>query len=254
MKDYKKLKSTSNAIKREIKNAPKTIAKNCGIVGFDDIIAELRNIEKNAQTVCDRTVSDVVNRGPSWIAQGVADRYGIKKADIVGQKIGKVNTKSTAVGLGGTHKYSAQLVYTGRQLTPVHFGMRPIKPPSVRSAYTLKATIYKGNRETIGKVKKLTKKQLTNVGRNFTHQGTQNSPQSPWMLQPTGNRKRGGGVDYIPFQRRSQTGGFQHAMRTVSLPQMITEGKDGPMHPEVEKRFIEALEKRLANHSKLLEK
>lgn len=251
-KDYKKLKNTGKAIKRELKNAPKTLAKKCGIRGFDDIVAELRQIEKDAQTVCERTVSDVVNRGPGWIAQGVAERYGIKQSDIIGQKVGQVHAKSTAIGIGGYHKFSAQLVYTGRRLTPAHFGMKPIRPPSVRSAYTLKATIYKGNRETIGKVKKLTRKQQANIGRNFTHQGTQNSPQSPWMLQPTGNQKAG--VDYLPFQRRGQTNPFEYVMRTVSLPQMVTQGENGPMHPEVAERFTEGLEKRLEHHMKLLEK
>ena len=100
---------------------------------------------------------------------------------------------------------------------------------------------------------KLTKKQRAALGKNFTRSGTQNSPKSPWMLQHTGNTKAEG-IDYIPFQRRKQPGKFDEVMRTVSLPQMVTQGKNGPLRPEVEARFTEALAKRLEHHSKLLEK
>jgi hypothetical protein len=61
------------------------------------------------------------------------------------------------------------------------------------------------------------------------------------MLQRTGET-------YIPFQRRTQPGKMKFVQRAVSLPQMITEGKNGPFHPEVEQSFNENLEKRFKHY------
>lgn len=218
----------------------------CQIKNLKKIKKDLDRMKKAPQMVIGRTMSDIKSRGPSWIAQGVVERYGIKKQDIMSGKVGSVSFK-------GDSLKNLQIVYEGGQLTPAHFGMRPISPPKPGSPYTLKATIYKGNRQTISKIKKLTKKQRENIGRNFTHQSTQNSPQSPSMLQHTGNKKENG-IDYIPFQRVSQPGKRVKKFTTVSLPQMVTQGENGPMHPEVAKRFNDGLEKRLNHHMKLLEK
>ena len=222
-----------------------------GIIGLDRVLKELQDINKKAEMVCQRTVSDVATRAPGWIAQGAADRYAIKKNSITGQKVGNVDVKTTATNGGAYHGFRATITYTGRRLTPARFTMKPAAPPPGRAGYTLKAEIRKGQSKQLGKVKKLTRKQWYNIGRNFTHQGTRNSPVSPWMLQPTGN-KRADGIPYIPFQRVKQPGNMTEVMRTISLPQMVTQGKNGPMHPEVEKHVMEGLEKRLENHLKLL--
>lgn len=216
------------------------------VKNLKQIKRDLERMKKAPQIVLDRTFSDVKQRGPSWIAKGVTERYGIKKKEILDGSVGQLIFQGDGI-------HNLQLEYSGRMLTPVHFNMRPISPPSPGNPYTIKATIYKGNRQTIGKIKKLTKKQRANIGRNFTHQSTRNSPQSPNMLQHTGNAKAGG-VDYIPFQRGTQPGKRDKKFTTVSLPQMVTEGKNGPMHPEVANRFCEGLEKRVNHHMKLLEK
>lgn len=213
-----------------------------GIKGYKDLVKQLEGLKSAPQKVIESTLSDVKARGPGWIASGITDRYGIKKTDITGGKVGKLKIQYKG-------SMALRLKYSGRRLTPARFSMSPKSPKPNRGSYTLKATILKGNRKTIGKVKKLTKKQLTNIGRNFQHQGTRNSPQSPWMLQTTGNKKEGG-IDYIPFQRRKQPGEFKDVMRTVSLPQMVTQGKDGDLQPEVEARFMEGLEKRMDHYAK----
>ena len=222
------------------------MAVKCGIKNYKQLVKELEGLKSAPQKVIDRTLSDVRDRGPGWIAQGITERYGIKKQDITSGKVGTLKIKNSG------HN-TLQLVYSGRRLTPARFSMSPKSPKPNRGGYTLKASVLKGDRKTIGKIRKLTKKQWANIGRNFRHQGTQNSPQSPWMLQPTGNKKADG-INYIPFQRTAQPGEFRTVMRTVSLPQMVTQGKDGPLRPEVEARFTEGLAKRLEHHSKLLEK
>ena len=217
-----------------------------GIKGYKKLTKELEALKSAPQKVIDRTLSDVRTRGPGWIATGITDRDGIKKSEITGGKVGTLKMENKG-------NNTVHLIYSGRRLTPARFSMSPKNPKPNRGAYTLKATILKGRRATLGKVKNLTKQQRLDLAKNFTRTGTQNSPQSPWMLQHTGNTKEGG-IDYIPFQRRKQPGEFKDVMRTVSLPQMVTKGKDGPMRPEVEKRFSEALAKRIEHHTKLLKK
>ena len=214
----------------------------CEIKGYKKLIKELEGLKSAPQKAVEKTLSDIKSRGPGWIATGITDRYGIKKTDITGGKVGTLK-------ITGTGRNDLKLVYSGRRLTPARFSMSPKSPKPNRGSYTLKATILKGNRKTIGQVKKLTKKQLANIGQNFQHQSTRNSPQSPWMLQHTGNTKEGG-IDYIPFQRRKQPGEFKDVMRTVSLPQMVTEGENGPLRPEVKARFTDGVAKRMDHHLK----
>ena len=194
--------------------------------------------------------NDIRDRAPGWIAEGVAERYAlsdgksskdsVSKKEGLSGKVGKLRIK------GSLKNNTMVLEYSGRPLTPAHFGMKPITKPTPGSAYTLKWKVLRGSKGTTAKIKKLTKKQRKNIGRNFTNQSTQNSQRSPWMLQPTGNTKEGG-TNYIPFQRRGQTEPFNYVARTVSLPQMVTKGKNGALRPEVKKNFNEKLEKRVTN-------
>ena len=88
------------------------------------------------------------------------------------------------------------------------------KAPKPGGGYTLKATIVKGQRSTLGQVKKLTKKQRAALAKNFTRSGTRQSDHSPIMLMPTG-------TTYIPFQRKSVNRNDVEAIKTISLPQMV---------------------------------
>lgn len=212
-----------------------------GIRNYQALIRELESTQDKAKTVIQRTIADAKGRGPGWIASGVTERYGIKKKEIPTKAgsaaAGELRTKGDAVK-------ELQLIYTGRMLTLTHFGMTPTAP---RPTYTLKASVLKGQKVVLGQKKKLTKKQLQNIGRNFTRQGTRNSPSSPIMLMPTGST-------YIPFQRKSQARNDLEAIKAISLPQMVTDGKNGPLRAEAAQKFNDGLEKRFNNHRKLLER
>lgn len=215
-----------------------------GVENYKQIVGQLKGMRGKSETVIKRTLSDIRKRGPGWVADGIVQEYAVKKGEITGGKLGAVKVTGSTID-------TIQLKFEGRVLTPVHFNMGPKMPKANRGGYTLKMTVKKGQRKTVGEVKKLTKKQRANIGRNFTRQGTRNSPESPYMLSTTGNKKAGG-VDFIPFQRRIQPGKLKYALRTVSLPQMVREGKDGPLHPQVKKNLDEKLEKRFEHHMKLL--
>lgn len=201
-----------------------TGAVQFGIKNYKKLMKDVEQLRKAPETVIEKTISDVKKSAAGWVANEVTKVYGIKKKEIAPAKSkkGRENQKLAArfIGVKGVTIDELTLVYEGRLLTPVHFNMNPTEP-NRGGEQTLKATILKGQRKTISRSEKLTDKQRKNIGRNFTKQGTRNSPKSPYMLQSTGNKKEGG-VNYIPFQRRTQPGKMLYAFRTISVPQMIT--------------------------------
>lgn len=186
-------------------------------VGIDlkQINKDLEHMKKAPKKVVERTLNDFRKRAPGWVADDVRKVYNIKKSEITIAKKGKAAGSIKAVGetIG-----SVGIVYKGRLLTPVHFSMSPAAP---KQTYTLKAQFMKGQKKTLGKVKKLTKKQRANVARNLNKQGTQSSKKSPIMLMHTGNTKVDG-VNYIPFQRVSKNRKDVKVIKTLSVPQMVT--------------------------------
>ena len=199
------------------------------IKAFDKVKKNIEDKQKNAEKALKSTMSDIRKRAPGWIAAEVTAVYGIKKADITTQKAGKVKVTGEKV-------YDAQIIYSGRLLTPTHFGMTPKAPG--QNAYTLKASVLKGEKKVLGKVKKLTKKQRAELAKNFTRSGTQSSEKSPIMLMRTGGT-------YIPFQRKSHNRKDVEAIKTLSLPQMISSERTAP---QISKSLNENVEKRLEHH------
>lgn len=197
---------------------------------------ELKRLSTAAEKTVNDTAKEFRQRAPGWIETEVRKQYAISKGDLINDKLGEMKVT-------GDGKQSA-ILYTGERLSPVHFGMKPTTPPG--APYRLKAKITGTRQETLGQVKKLTKKQKRNIGRNFTHQSTQTSQRSPYMLMHTGNKK-GGGVDYIPFQRQSTRRTDIHPFRTVAMPQMMShDGKT--LKPEINEVVQAKLEKRLDHY------
>ena len=106
---------------------------------------------------------------------------------------------------------SFALVYTGRLLTPVHFGMTPKAPPPGRS-YTLKMQVFKGQKKVIGRYKSRRK-----PGGPF-------SQRSHNILMGTGAKDEDA-VKYIPFQRVSKKRTDLRKFTSISVPQMIENPK-----------------------------
>lgn len=180
----------------------------CEIKNYNILKKRLEEMKKAPRTVIKHLTDDARKRVPPWVAAEVSKVYGVKKAEINGNKIGKVQVKGQSFD-------KLKVVYTGRVLTPTHFSMTP-KAPKTGGSYTLKATVLKGQRTTLGKVKKLTKKQRAALAKNFTRSGTQKSDHSPVMLM------RANGGHFLPFQRKSTNRKDIEAVKTVSLPQMVS--------------------------------
>ena len=209
----------------------------CEVKNYKLIKKKIGDMQAAPRKVMTSLVAEAKKRVPGWVATEVAKSYGVKKGDITGQKIGRVTPQ-------GTNLTDVRIVYTGRVLTPTHFNMSP-KEPTPGGGYTLKASIVKGQRATLGKVKKLTKKQRAALGKNFTGTGTRQSDHSPIMLMHTGNTQEGG-INYIPFQRKSVRRNDVAAIKTLSLPQMVSSKRteDG-----IQRAIAEGLSKRLDHYT-----
>lgn len=202
---------------------------SCEIRNYKAIQKQLENMKKAPKAVMRAMTADAKKRVPPWVAAEVSKVYGVKKGDISNGDLGTVKVT------GDSFK-DVKITYTGRTLTPTHFGMTPKAPG--KNAYTLKAQIIKGQKATLGKVKKLTKKQRAALTKNFTRSGTQKSTSSPIMLMPTGST-------YIPFQRISTNRKDVVAIKTLSMPQMVSSKRT---EKNIQTAISEGLQKRMDHH------
>lgn len=203
-----------------------------GIKNYKALTKQLEDMKKAPKAVLKATTSDVRKRVPGWVNTEVAKVYGVKKSEITSGALGSVKVT-------GDNIQEIKITYKGRVLTPTHFGMTPKAPG--QNAYTLKAQILRGDKVVLGKVKKLTKKQRAALAKNFTRSGTKNSDHSPVMLM------RANGGQYLPFQRKSTKRNDIVAVKTVSLPQMVSNERT---HDLIQTAINEGLSKRLDHHMK----
>lgn len=208
-------------------------------ITFDDADAAkaLRRIANNTDKAISNTIADIKTRAPGWVAKGIAQDYGISATQA---------KQKAKLQITGNSMDTLTLKYTGGMLSPSNFKMSPDKPKP--GAYTIKATIKRGKRATIGRVKKLTKRQRKAIGRNFHRKGPLTSLASPPMLQKTG-AKSADATTHIPFQRTMPGHSpMSKKIVTLSVPQMIKDGQ-GNLKPGVAAKFNEGVEKRFYHNT-----
>ena len=184
------------------------------------ISKQLENRIEPAKKVLTATGNDMKKRVPGWVSTEVTGVYNIKKAEVMPAKKGKDgkwNKTAGSVRVAGTTVSSVTITYSGRVLTPTHFGMKPKKlTPGAkgkkRKRPLVSAEIKKGQRKVLG--------SAVFLGNN-----------------------RGGG--YIPFKRSSAKRYPVESVKTLSLPQMI----DNPnVREQIEDKVNEELAKRLEHN------
>ena len=213
-------------------------------------IKNLETLQGMSEKVIKRLMSDARTRVPGWVATEVTKVYNIKKSEITPAKEGQSKKTAGSIRVRGETVDGLEIVYRGRVLTPTHFGMTPKTVRDPAGGYTLKAEILKGRKVVLGQKKKLTKKQRAALGKNFRRQGTRVSDHSPIMLMHTGAGSAEG-TQYIPFQRKSTDRKDVKAIKTVSLPQMVSSERTSEA---IGRAINEGLQKRMEQHMKLLEK
>lgn len=196
---------------------------------------KIEKLQKDAEKAVSRTVSDMKSRAPGAVASCVTSLYNIKKSEITPESTqsGKQQKKAGAIMVTGDTLENLAFVYSGRLLTPTHFGMSPKFIPYSKN-YTLTATIRKDRgKQVIGHY------ETTRI-KNGPY-----SKQSPFVLMGTGNTLAGG-TNFIPFQRRSSNRLDIKKMTTLSVPQMI--GEPETVAPAIQTKLNELLETRLNHH------
>lgn len=205
------------------------------IANYAKLCADLKAMNKEAEKAIQRTVSDFKSRAPAWVSAAVSEEYTIKKSEVKAamtgtKKIGSVKVSGIAVDNIG-------LEYSGRVLTPLHFKMKPKKPPAkLEKKLRLIPGENIGSDSDVVAVHPIKAYQVTVE----IHKGKIKSLGSGVFLGSNG------GEGFIPFQR---TGGGRtpvEAIKTVSVPQMITNEK---VAETIQKNIEEGLTKRLEHHA-----
>jgi hypothetical protein len=205
------------------------------VENFQKLMDTVAQIDEQGRKAVKATVRDVKARAPSWIAQEVTSVYNIKKGEITpsGKNSSKPKKMAGSVSVSGETIEELTITYSGRLLTPVHFGMTPKAPPRGKS-YTLKASVLKGQKKVIGRYL------------NTRTPGGPFSQRSHNILMGTGNTKSDG-TSWIPFQRMSKTRTDIKKLTTISVPQMITSDRT---NEAIMLRLNTETSKRLEHHMK----
>ena len=205
-----------------------------------ELAKKLAKLESGSETALKRTVSDFTSRAPAWVSKGIRQHYGVDTAAI--NEAGPKKTKgASSIKVSGVTVDSATLEYKGRTLTPTHFKMtpktrptaqqkKPIRIPgqAVRTGspvamvsppkpYTVKASIMKGSRASL--------------------------PAGTFIAPANGDVS-------LPFQRKGGARSPIEAVRTLSVPQMIS----GRAKETIEELIATNLEKRFEHNIQQLTK
>lgn len=221
------------------------------IRNLKSILKKIKALEGAGEKAVSYTVKDIKARAPSWVAKEVSTTYNIDKKEIIPGSTRKVKGGGTeAVKQAGSLRAKGDtletmtLVYSGRPLTPLHFKMKPAAPRNKQEKTAErvpgKQIVFKGAQGKVAMVRPLVPYQITYSvfkGRVTALEGSPKYKGMPFLAKVSGN--------YLPFQRKAN--GKLHAIKTVSVPQMV----DNPeVHTRIYNRLSEETEKRLRNNMK----
>ena len=196
---------------------------------------DLKAMNKDAEKAIQRTVSDFKSRAPAWVSAAVTEEYTIKKSDVKGAFTG-AKKMAGSIRVSGVQVDNIGLEYSGRPLTPTHFKMKP-KKPSVKRLKETRAIPGQniGGDMDVASVHPIAPYTVTAE----IHKGQSKS------LGPSVFLATNGGEGYIPFQRSSEDRMPIESIKTVSIPQMITNEK---VAESIQTNIEEGMTKRLEHH------
>lgn len=187
------------------------------IKNYKQLMNDIDKMQVKSEKAVKRTLTEFTRRAPAWISKEVVKEYNIKKSEISVSK--KVSGKAVGIKTTGTTVDTIALIYKGHLLTPTHFGMTPKARPA-KGTYSVKARMKKGG----------SAKVLSHIA----------------FLAGAG-----AGEKQIPFQRRSSARYPIDAIKTVSVPQMIS---NVDVSDEIRKAINENMAKRIQHNLKQLMK
>lgn len=208
------------------------------IGGIDKLKKDLAKMDAQAQKAVNRTVSDVKSRAPAWVSASVTEVYTIKKAEV---KAALTGTKKGvgSIKIGGVSLDNVQLIYSGRALTPIHFKMKPTKPPTKRApeGRRIPGQLVKSDKRVgdVAIVNPIAPYQITVE----TFKGKITKLDAGAFLAPN----KGGG--FIPFQRTGDSRTPIESIKRLSIPQMI---ENDEVREKIQKRLSEGIASRLEHN------
>lgn len=206
------------------------------IANYQKLCRDLQGLNKDAEKVLEQTANDFKSRAPAWVSQAVTEEYTIKKSDV---KAAFSGTKKAPghIKIKGTPVSNIQLLYSGRVLTPLHFKMSP-KKPSIKREKAVRLIPGDNTDSDSPVVAALPIKEYKI--KTEIHKGKQKTLPEGTFLGSNGAGQ------YIPFQRKGMNRGDIKAVRTVSVPQMISNEK---VEEKIQEAIEENLTKRLNHHA-----
>lgn len=179
------------------------------IENVNEVVAGIKHKQEQGAKAVNSTIGDFTRRGPGWVSQEITGIYNIKKKDITESQKGKRN--GGKVKVYATSIEDVKLVYRGRLLTPIHFGMKPAKRP--KRSYRVSMEVKKGERR--------------------------NLPKGVFLAPAETGAKQ------IPFQREGKDRLPIASKHSVSVPQMITNKE---VSDNIYQRLNQELAKRLEHN------
>ena len=216
------------------------------VPNFAKLVGDLKGLNKDIDKAISRTISDCKTRGPAQVTKAVTAVYGIKSREVTeagkdakrGVKtIGRIKVKGVTVD-------SVQIIYSGRRLTPIHFPMTPRKSPDGRQSIYTKAPgmlIGKGS-----PVAMINPPKPYKIKVNFFKE-KKSVLRSDAFLAPV---KRGSST-FIPFYRTGKNKTEVKSVRTLGIPQMITNEK---VADDIQARLDDLLVTRLQHNAERIAK
>ena len=108
---------------------------------FDNLV----NCLDESAVVFEKTLKDMRSRAPGKVADAVRGVYNIKKNELMPSKEQSDLKRAGTIKAKGEDIMSFKLIYEGRKLTPLHFGMTPKSRPD-KKKYKVSAKIKKGKK------------------------------------------------------------------------------------------------------------
>lgn len=206
--------------------------------GLEEVLSGLNQTKPNVAKAVNATCKDFKTRGPGWVTKAVTQVYNIKSGEVKDAIAGKHNIGR--VNLGGVTLDDIYIEYRGRVLTFSHFKFTP-KTSGVK--LLKKRILIPGQRTTSDRPYVWTyvhKNQKVTV---TVRKGHKEVLKGKYLTTPFIASMNGPPV--MPFQRTAQKNQTVKSMRSVSIPQMITNDK---VAEDISERIDKELGKRLQHH------
>ena len=208
------------------------------IQNLGEVLAGLDQTKGYVAKAVNSTCKDFKSRAPGWINKAVTQEYTIKAGDVKGALKAKHNCGTTV--LGGVTLDDIRLEYRGRVLTFSHFKFTP-KGGGVK--LKKKRVLIPGQRTTSDSPVVWAYAHKNQNVKVEVKKGHKTTLKGKWMSTPFVASM--GSSPVMPFQRTAQKRQEVKSMRSVSVPQMITNDK---VAKDINDRIDTELGKRLQHH------